>query len=257
MRYAWDLYHNYLNQNNLNKGLKGVYAKYILSKIRLWDIISSNRVDYFIANSHYISHRIRKTYRRDSVVIYPPVNTQYFELQKEKEDYYFTASRLVSNKNIDVIIKAFNEMPSKKLIIAGDGIEAPRLKKLANINIEFVGHVTNEELKTYLKNARAFIFASIEDFGIAPVEAQSCGTPVICLNKGGCRETVIKNITGIYFEQLTPKHIIESIQRFETMDFEAERIRENALRFSNKVFETNMKNFIEAKFFEHQKMIHY
>lgn len=257
IRYVWDLYQDYLISNNLKSGLKSIYAKYVLSKIRIWDVVNSNRVDHFIANSHFVARRIQKIYRRNADVIYPPVNTEFFTLETQKDDYYFTSSRLVSNKNVQQIIEAFNQLPVKKLYIAGDGPDMQKLKKIAKENIVFLGYISNKQLKKYLSHAKAYVFASVEDFGIAPVEAQSCGTPVICLNKGGCRETVINNITGIHFEHPTAKHIIESIQRFETMQFDGERIRENALRFSNEIFETNMKNFIEAKFFEHQKMIHY
>jgi len=247
MRYAWDLYHQYLEDSNLNKGLKGLYAKWVLKKIRSWDYINSQRVDFFIANSNYIAQRIKKTYNRESTVIYPPVDVNKFELKKEKEDFYFTASRMVPYKKIKIIVRAFNGMPNKKLIVAGDGPELKKLKKIANNNIEFLGFVTSLKLKEYMQNAKAFVFAAEEDFGIVPVEAQACGAPVIGYGKGGLTETVIHNDTGVLFKHQTKESIIEAIKYFETLSLSPERIRKNAERFSKERFETEMYNFVNNK----------
>lgn len=248
MRYAWDLYHQYLNDTNLNKGLKGLYAKWVLNKIRIWDYINSQRVDYFIANSKYISQRIEKTYGRKSEVIYPPVDINEFELEKNKEDFYFTASRMVPYKKIKIIVEAFNKMPQKKLIVAGNGPEFKFLKKTAKSNIEFLGFLESSELKKYLQKSKAFVFAAEEDFGIIPVEAQACGTPVIGFGKGGLKETIIHKKTGILFNEQTSKSIIEAVNFFETQSFSSDNIRENAERFSQERFEKEMFNFVNEKY---------
>ncbi len=247
MRYAWDLYHQYLEDSKLNKGLKGLYAKWVLNKIRSWDFINSQRVDHFIANSNYIAERIKKTYNRDSTVIYPPVNIEEFELQKEKKKFYFTASRMVPYKKMEVIVKAFNEMEHKKLIVAGDGPELKRLKKIAKDNIEFVGFIESFQLKKYMQNAKAFVFAAEEDFGIIPVEAQACGTPVIGYGKGGLTETVIHDETGVFFYHQTSESIVDAVKYFETLTFTPEKIRKNAERFSKERFEREMYNFVNNK----------
>src|SRR5690606_3566706 len=241
--YAWDLYHQYLRETNY-KGFKKFYAQYVLSKMRMWDVASSNRVDHFIANSQYIKNRIKKVYNRDSDIIYPPVNVLNYTIQKEKDDYYFTASRMVPYKKMELIVRAFNDMPNKKLIVAGDGPEFNTIKKIAKSNVELKGFLDGEQLKGYLQNAKAFVFAAEEDFGIIPVEAQSCGTPVIGFNKGGLKETVINNKTGILFDHQTSNCIIDAVKHFETLKFDADTIRENALKFSKERFEIEMEAFV-------------
>jgi len=247
MRYAWDLYHQYLKESKLS-AIKSIYAKYVLRKMRAWDIISTNRVDYFIANSKYIAKRIKKIYNRDSVVIYPPVDVNNFKLVDKKENYYFTASRMVPYKKIELIVRAFNKMPNKKLIVSGDGPEFNKIKKIANTNIELLGFVKNDKLNQYLEKARAFVFAAEEDFGIIPVEAQACGTPVIAFGKGGALETVIKNKTGIFFYKQDEESIINTVNEFETMTFNYKTIRDNAIRFSKERFESEIKDFILDKY---------
>lgn len=249
MRYAWDLYHQYLKESNLDKGLKGIYAKWVLSKMRLWDLASVNRVDHFIANSNYIAKRIKKLYQRESEVIYPPVDIHRFTLQEEKKDFYLTASRLVPYKKIDIIIEAFNQMPNKKLIVIGDGPEFKKLNRLAGSNVQLKGYLKSEDLKTYMQDAKGFVFAAKEDFGIIPVEAQACGTPVIAFNAGGLKETVIAHETGLFFDQQTSKSIKDSIQTFENLSFDPIKIRENATRFSKERFEKEMKDYVEKKFY--------
>lgn len=249
MRYAWDLYHQYLKDSNL-KGLKGIYAKFVLHKMRSWDLISSNRVDYFIANSEYIAKRIKKVYNRNSVVIYPPVDVKNFKLVDKKEDYYFTASRMVPYKKIELIVRAFNKTPNKRLIVSGDGPEFNNIKKIAKANIELLGFVESDKLKLYLEKAKAFVFAAEEDFGIIPVEAQACGTPVIAFGKGGVLETVIKNKTGVFFYKQEEESIINALDEFETMTFDYSDIRKNAMRFSKERFESEIKDFVLNKYKE-------
>ena len=253
MRYAWDLYHQYLKESKLNKGIKSIYAKYVLHNLRVWDIISTNRVDFFIANSQYIANRINKLYRREATVIYPPVDTDSFTLNEAKEDFYFTASRMVPYKKIELVVKAFNEMPERQLKVAGDGPEFKKIRKIANSNIEILGFVESEKLKEYLQKAKAFVFAAEEDFGILPVEAQACGTPVIAYERGGVSESVILNKTGTFFKKQTIEHIIDAVKRFELMKFDYQEIRDNALRFSKKRFEKEIKEFVERKYEDFKK----
>lgn len=243
MRYAWDLYHNYLDESNFN-WLAKIYVKYVLHNIRKWDIISANRVDYFIANSSYISKRIQKVYRRDAKVIYPPVEIDYYALDEHStRDYYFTASRMVSYKKIDLIVATFAKN-GKKLIVAGSGPELSKIKASSKSNIIFIGHVTDDELKKYLQNAKAFVFAAEEDFGITPVEAQACGTPVIAFGKGGSLETVIDKKTGVLFYEQSSESMQEAINIFETLRFDYSEIRQHSLKFSTKRFKEEIKQYI-------------
>lgn len=255
MRYVWDLQEQYLQDAGLNKGLKGLYAKYVLNKIKTWDIDNSKNVDFFIANSNHVAKRIKRIYNRESVVIYPPVDVDFFQLEEQKQDYYFTASRLVAYKKVQLIVEAFNDLPHLKLIVAGDGPEFQKLKKIAKDNIEFVGFVDYKKLKNLLQKAKAFVFAAEEDFGIIPVEAQACGTPVIAFGKGGALETVIENETGIFFEEQSAQKIKEAVFDFEKLEFNPKKIREYALKFSTQRFENEMKAFVEIKFKEHLELL--
>jgi len=201
IRYAWDLTHQYLKESKLEKGLFGLFAKIILHYIRIWDASNVNRVDHFIANSNYIKRRIKKVYGRDAEVIYPPVDTDKFKCEYDKDNFYLAASRLVPYKRIDLIAQAFSKMPDKKLIIVGEGPEEKKIKANSGKNIEFVGYMKSEELSQYMRKAKAFLFAAEEEFGIIVVEALASGTPVIAFNKGGVRETVIADETGVLFDE--------------------------------------------------------
>ena len=245
MRYAWDLQHQYLKESRLDKGFKGWIAKYLLHKIRLWDRQTANGVDYFIANSNYIAQRIWKVYRRESVVIYPPVDTDAFELHERKEDFYLTASRMVPYKKIDLIVEAFSQMPDKKLIVIGDGPDMGKIEEKAASNVLLVGYQPFHILKEHMQRAKAFIFAAEEDFGIAPVEAQACGTPVIAFKKGGAVETVVENTTGVFFENQTVNDLQKSILRFENITFSPQHIHEHALKFSKQRFMDEIKLFLD------------
>ena len=192
-RYAWDMTHQYLNQAGLQKGPKGWLAKRLLYKFRIWDYRTPNGVDVFIANSRYIKRRIHKVYRRDANIIYPPVDIDRFSLRTQKEDFYLTASRMVPYKRIDLIAEAFAGMKDRKLVIIGDGPEMPKVAALAEnaSNITLMGYQSGDVLIDHMRRAKAFVFAAEEDFGIVPVEAQACGTPVIAYGAGGALETVI------------------------------------------------------------------
>lgn len=252
MRYAWDLYHQYLTESRLTKGIKGLYAKYVLHKIRQWDVISANRVDHFIANSRYIANRIEKIYRRKAEVIYPPVDLSKFTLNPHKEGYYFTASRMVPYKKIEHIVRAFGEMPSKKLYVGGTGPDFNKIAKIAKDNVTLLGFLPQEELIHYLANAKAFVFAAKEDFGILPVEAQACGTPVIGYGQGGITETVVPHKTGILFKQQEVRAIVEAVHYFETQAFDPYEIRKNALRFSKERFKKEFDTYVQEKYALHK-----
>ncbi len=246
MRYVWDLYHQYLRESNLDRGLRGFLVKIFLHYLRIWDISTVNRVDKFIAISRYISKRIRKIYGRNSAIIYPPVDIDKFELYEKKENFYLTVSRLVPYKKIDILIKAFANMPDKKLIIIGDGPDMKKLKKIAKSNVEFLGYQPFDIVKEYLQRAKAFLFAGEEDFGVVLVEAQACGTPVIAYSQGGASEIVIDQKTGILFKEQSVNSLIEAIKDFEKKEdsFDFSVIRENSIRFNKERFRKEFKNFV-------------
>lgn len=248
---AWIFEEEYTKSYNLS-GIKKWYVNRTLQKIRDWDIKTLDRVDYFIANSKYISDRIKKIYNRNAEIIYPPVNTDKFSLCIEKHDYYITVSRMVPYKKIDIIIEAFNIL-NKKLIVVGEGIQLDSNKKLAKHNVEVVGYKSDEELVQLIQNAKGFVFAALEDFGIVPLEAQSCGTPAIALGEGGTSETIIDKKTGIHFKKQNIKSIIDAIHEFEAIKFNPQQVREQALKFSQDTFKKKLKNYIEKKVLMHGK----
>jgi glycosyltransferase involved in cell wall biosynthesis len=252
MRYAWDLYHQYLSEANLQKGIRGKIAKSILHYLRLWDLNSSFRVDHFIANSKYVAKRINKIYRREADVIYPPVDVDYFNFNPSKDKYYLTASRLVPYKKVDLIVEAFSYLPDKKLIVIGDGPEMKKIKSKASQNVEILGFVEKDKMKELLQKARAFIFAALEDFGILPLEAQACGTPVIAFNKGGAKETVLENLTGVFFEYQEVSSLIQAIKSFEKQEeqFDLKKIRGHAESFSKERFRKEYESYVKGKYDE-------
>jgi len=247
MRYAWDLYHTYLNDAGLTHGLKGALVKRVLHKMRLWDVVGTRGVDYFIANSKTVAKRIQKTYEKPAHIIYPPVDTKKFTLVESKEDYYLAASRFVPYKRMDLILEAFRTMPSKKLYMIGEGPEWKRLKALAPPNVTLLGYCDDETLKEYMQSAKAFVFAAYEDFGIIPVEAQACGTPVIALGAGGTSETIRDGVTGVLFEEQSIKAVCSAIEAFEEKykQFIPMEIHTHAMQFSKQRYEEEMRVFIE------------
>lgn len=251
MRYAWDLQHQYLQESGLNKGIKGWVAKYLLHRLRIWDARTPNGVDEFIAISHFIAKRIQKVYRRSSAVIYPPVQTDEFALQKIKQDFYFTASRLVPYKKVDLIVQAFTQMPDKRLVVIGDGPDFDKIAKIAPPNVTLMGYQPFSVLQAHLQQAKAFVFAAEEDFGIAPLEAQACGTPVIAYGKGGALETIVGASsdlarTGIFFEDQTVDSICQAVAQFESLSHPIAPLdcRQNALRFAPEHFRQELAQFI-------------
>ena len=245
VRYAWDLYYEYEKIGALGSGIKKLFMKLWLHKMRIWDFTSAHRPDFLIADSNFIQKRIQKSWRRDSTVIYPPVEIEKTVYAEEKEDYYVTLSRLVEYKRIDIIIEAFNEMPDKKLVIIGDGRLKNKLQKMSNDNIVFKGYLPREEAMNFVSKAKAFIFMPKEDFGIVPIEAQGCGTPVIAYRKGGARETILENKTGIFVEEQNAKSLKKYILKFENMKFSAQECKKFVEKFAPSEFEKNIKDYIK------------
>lgn len=252
IRYAWDMQHQYLKESGLHKGLKGFVAKHFLHKMRLWDQRTANGVDHFLANSNFIARRIWKTYRRKAEVIYPPVDTHACTLHTQKEKFYLAASRLVPYKKMDLIVESFAQMPDKKLIVIGDGPDIKKLEAKTAANIELLGHQPRDVLIDHLQRANGLVFAAEEDFGLVPLEAQACGTPVIAFGKGGALETVRglddEKPTGLFFEEQTIRSIREAIDQFEYKreKFTPENCAENAARFAPEIFREKFIEFINT-----------
>lgn len=260
IRYAWDLQHQYLNESGLNKGIKGWITKFLLHKIRIWDYRTANGVDVFVANSNFISRRIWKVYRREAKIIYPNVDVNAFEFNDHKEDFYLTASRMVPYKKIDLIVEAFSKLPDKKLIVIGDGPDMQKIKEKAGPNVQLLGYQSFDVLKDKMQRAKAFVFAAEEDFGITPVEAQACGTPVVAFGKGGALETVIeygKNEmpTGLFFKEQSVPCLVEAIEAFEKIGSEIKPAdcRINALRFSTERFREEFENLVKEQIEKNEK----
>lgn len=260
IRYAWDLQHQYLEEAGLNKGLKGMLAKFMLHKIRNWDYRTSNGVDYFLSNSNFIANRIWKVYRREADTIYPPVDVSAFTLGDKKDDFYLTASRMVPYKKINIIVEAFSQMPDKKLVVIGTGPDFEKIKAKAGPNVEMLGYQSFEVLKDHMQRAKAFVFAAEEDFGITPVEAQACGTPVIAYGKGGALETVngfgeSSKPTGLFFKEQIPASIVQAVQNYEEVShlISIDDCRENSLRFSPERFRDEFKSFVESQLSDRKK----
>jgi glycosyltransferase involved in cell wall biosynthesis len=252
-RYAWDLTHQYLGESNFRRGPKAWLARYLLHRLRMWDVRTANGVDEFIAISEHIARRIRKVYRRESTVIYPPVDIEAFKLHAHKEDFYMTASRMVPYKKIDLIAEAFSKMPDKKLVIVGDGPDYKKVKRKAGLNVKLLGYQPFRTIRDLMQQARAFVFAAEEDFGIVAVEAQACGTPVIAYGKGGALETVVADMTGVFFGSQNTDSLVKAIGEFERIEktFDPYEIRRNARRFSLYRFRSEFKNFIERALNNH------
>lgn len=250
VRYAWDLQHQYLNQSGLATGVRSWMIRAVLHYIRMWDVRTSNGVDAFAANSSYVARRIHKVYQRDAEVIFPPIATEAFDLQPKKSDYYVTASRMVPYKRLDILISAFARLPDRRLIVIGDGPDRKLLESGAPSNVTFLGHAEQDVLKESLENARAFLFAAEEDFGIVSVEAQACGTPVIAFSRGGSAETVVDRKTGIYFHEQTPEAVLHAIHQFEKMTFDPAEIRRHSETFSTERFRRNFLQWVTREYLE-------
>jgi len=252
MRFAWDLTFDYLRNSKMGGGPQGFLTRSLLHRMRQWDVLSANRVDYFIANSQNIACRIWRCYRRPATVIYPPVNIERFPFLTSKQDFYVTVSRLVSHKQVSLIIRAFNQL-KRPLVVIGTGPELQALRKLAQPHVQVLGWQPDDVVEKYMAQAKAFVYAACEDFGIAPVEAQACGTPVIAYGAGGALETV-RDIrqhpdtgTGLFFDTQTEAALIEAVEKFEAYQgvINPECARSHAAQFAPKIFQERYLAFLE------------
>lgn len=242
MRYVWDFSEDYFGGS-----YKFPIIKPILNYLKHWDKKTADRPDYYFSISQNVASRIKRYYNKDSVIIYPPVDTDFFQTQDVTDDYYLIVSALVPYKRIDIAIKAFNEL-GLPLRIIGTGTEWNKLRRTAKDNIQFLGWQTDSVVRDHYAKCKAFIFPGVEDFGITILEAQSCGRPVIAYAKGGALETIdTSNNTGIFFKEQTPESLIEAVKQFEITknSFSKQKIREHTLKFDRKIFKQRLKNEIQ------------
>ncbi|MDC7235684.1 MAG: glycosyltransferase [Spirochaetales bacterium] len=248
MRYAWDLYHEYYASSG---ALARMMMRRTMPAIRQWDMLSSQRVDHFIANSNFVARRIRKYYRREADVIFPPVNTEFYTpgdpgAAGEGDNYYMIISRFVPYKKIDLAIEACNAL-KRRLVIIGGGPDEQRLRELAGPTIEFKGSLGDEEVRNYYRGCKAFLFPALEDFGITPVEAQACGRPVIALKKGGALDTVLPGKTGVFFDSQDVTSLTAAMEELEGMTWDSDFIRSHAEGFSNERFDREISAYVDEK----------
>ena len=252
MRYVWNMKKTYLQQ--IPERARKL-ASMQFNRIKKWDYNSSDRVDYFIANSRFVSDRIKNNYSKESVVINPPVDTDFFHpseqgsISPEKEPYYLVVSRLVHYKRTGLIVKAFSEMPDKKLVVIGAGPQLSTLKSQASENIVFLNFQSSEKIKQYMQHAEAALFCAIEDFGITCLEVQACGTPVIAYDFGGYKETVINGKTGVFFRQQSSDSVIDGVNEFIAIksEFSSSVIRENSLSFGESRFRSQIRELVAGR----------
>jgi glycosyltransferase involved in cell wall biosynthesis len=258
VRYAWDLRERYLSEAGVGTGLRGVLLRHLLERLRRWDLAATTRVSAFVAISQFIAERIQRAYGRSSTVIFPPVDTGYYTIDDTvpRGTHYVTASRLVGYKQIPLIVEAFRALPDRELVVIGDGPDRDRVLAAAGPNVRWMGHQPQEVLRHELRRARAFLFAAEEDFGILPVEAQACGTPVIALGCGGSLETVVASgdhRTGEFFAEATPEAIAAAIRAFEASPPPAPSdCRRNAEQFSTERFRSAFAQFVTEHWERHR-----
>ena len=248
-RYAWELNQDEMQTLGLSSGLKGWLLNAFLHYYRRWDFEAAQRVDQFVAISKWVAHKVQQAYRRSADVIYPPVDVSAYKPQPVKDDYYLTVSRLVPYKRVDLITEAFSRMTDKRLVVIGEGPEKNRLAAGAPGNIEFLGYQPFDVVKSYLESAKAFVFSAVEDFGIAPIEAQAAGTPVIGYRRGGILETVLEGETGLFYDDQTPESLINAVNQFETsgIQFDTVRMHQHAEKFSKERFKAGMQAYVNQR----------
>jgi len=254
VRYAWNLREDYTKA--VQGALKRKVLNYFFDRLKEWDIKSNDRVDYFIANSHNVQERIKENYKRDSVVIYPPVEIEAYALTLKKDNYYMTVSRQVAYKKTELLVKAFSQLPDLQFEVAGDGPNKKKLEKLASSNVKILGFIDEQTKKSKVQNAKAFIAAANEDFGITIVEAQAAGTPVIVPYIGGYKETVTDE-TGLFYKEQTVEDIVEAIVSFEKQKskFLPENFAKNVNRFKTSRFHNELLSYVKSTYdaFKHAK----
>lgn len=247
-RYLWTDTHEYIEDLKYNRFIKAFLPR-LIYKLRIWDKMSTDRVDHFVANSDTVRGRIEKYYRRDSDIIYPPVDVHTFFVDSNIDNYFITGGRMVPYKRFDLVVQAFNRL-NMPLKIFGDGHELERLKKLAKPHIEFLGRITDTQKAVLLSRARAFVHPQVEDLGITPIESMASGRPVIAYGVGGVTETVIPGKTGVFFQRQTWESLLDAVLNFEDMAWDSDMIRDHALRFGTDVFKDKIKRYTHDKYEE-------
>ena len=245
MRYAWHLQDDYLHLHHLDKPILGSAARLILSLLRRWDRGSASRADHLLAISHWTAQKIKQAWGRDSHVVYPPVDVKRFNPAKERDNFYLFVARLVPYKMTTEIVKAFNEL-KLPLIIVGDGPEMPHLQKLANDNIKLLGYQPDSVVTDLMNRAKGFVYMAVEDFGIAMVEAQAAGCPVIAYAKGGATEIVQDGETGLLFQEQTSRSLIEAVLHPQNKKLNSKAAQESAARFSSKRFRKEFSAYMDS-----------
>jgi glycosyltransferase involved in cell wall biosynthesis len=250
VRYAWNQYFAYFSPAKL-----GFFSRLIIPpmihRLRQWDVISTSRVDHFLANSNTVARRIFRYYRRRADIAHPPVDSELFKPGNRDGDYYLIVSALVPYKRLDLAIQAFNRN-GLKLKIAGNGPDYKKLKKAANKNIEFLGFLSSQALLQAYQGAKALLMPGEEDFGINSLEAQACGVPVIAFGQGGVTETVIPEKTGLFFKELSAESLQAALDKFKDIAFNPSIIRDNALKFSRDQFKQKAATYFRDKWEEFQ-----
>lgn len=249
-RYIWDDSHKYIREFSIPSFVRP-FIPLFMNYIRIWDREAAHRVDEFICTSKFVAKRIKKYYKRNAKVIYPPVDIKEFAIGNRISNYFLIIGRLLPYKRFDIAIKAFNklELPLK---IIGNGPERKKLEKMAKWNIEFLGEVTTQELKKYYQSCQALIFPQEEDFGLVAVEAMACGRPVIAYKSGGALESVKHGKTGVFFNEQTPECLIKTIKNFQANKFNPHIIRPYAIKFDKEIFKKKIKEFIEKTYNEYR-----
>lgn len=251
-RYLWTDMHTYIRSLRYNRFVKALLPR-LMHKLRLWDKASVDRVDHFIANSDTVRRRITKFYRRESDILYPPVDTDLFSISPQIGDYFLTGGRLVPYKRFDLVVETFNRL-NIPLKIFGSGSELERLKNIAKPHITFLGRVTDEEKARLLRQAKAFIHPQVEDLGITPIESMASGRPVIAYGVGGVTETVIPGVTGTFFYDQTWEALLDTVIHFDATAWDAQRIRAHALKYDVQAFKKKIEAYVTQKSGQHQQL---
>lgn len=249
MRYAWFLYHEYMRLEQVSP-VKRMLIPFLMNYLRMWDRLSADRVDRFVANSTGVGKRIQKYYRRDSDVIFPPVDTGYYTPAEIVDDYFLVVSRLVPYKRVDLAVEAFNRL-GLPLVVIGDGPDLDKIRRLARPNVKVMGRLSDEETRQYYARCKAFIFPGEEDFGITPVEAQAAGRPVIAYGAGGALDTVIKGKTGEFFSAQTAEALAAAVAAFNPAQYDSQVIRRHAESFDTRKFQAAFAEYVRKKYDEH------
>ena len=255
MRYAWDDCQKYTRDFYFPRFVKRLIP-FAMNYLRLWDKISADRVDVFVANSNFVARRIKKYYRKSAVVVHPPVDTKKFSIaaSSEKKGYFLMVGRLLAYKRNDIAIEAFNKL-GLPLKIIGRGPELKRLEKIAGSSIEFLGRVSDEDLKRYYSECQAVIFPQEEDFGIVAIEALASGKPLVAFRGGDIPEHMEDGKMGVFFEEQTSDAIVEAVLKFQRSSFDAGYIRSKVLKFDREIFKEKMKQLIEEKLEKHKRVL--